>query len=1158
MHPRRSSPFEKIRISLLALALAGATACASVPVARAADGIPVCTSPFDQFAPVSVPDGAGGAYVAWLDQRLGYNTDVYLQRVTPSLQRATGWPDNGASMTFVTCTKTELSLISDGSGVLGVWSDNRCNAGTGFDIYVERFTPSGARGAGWPASGRLVCNASADQLHAAIASDGAGGAFVAWTDLGVSPRKLSAHHVLAGGTLDPLWPANGLTISSTLSDSSAASLLPDGAGGVFVSWQDVRSGSGDIWLHRLKSDGTPASGWSAGGTALVSATANQYAPRLVSDGGAGAIVTWCDRRTAVTQLRALRVDGGGVPRAGWAADGNLVAGAAGEQGRFVALADGAGGAFVTWQDARSGTAAVYAQHLDGAGAPIAPWPAAGVVAAPGAAAQTAPSLASDGSGGLFLVWHDARDFALDGADVYATRLDASGAVASGWPASGTAVCTAAAEQRDARVTADGAGGAFVTWTDARATATRGTDVAMAALGPAGPSATTVHSLAATHHDGQTFLTWQSPPGANWKYRVYRSAAPITSSADLATATLVGSVGDSSAYDRHLSQGMNVPYGYKTDSLATALDPAQGLFVHTASASGPAWYAVTAQNSVFGENDTVSPGANALAAPVSEMLQLPRPVYQHHIDQYGHPAEVWTLFVPDHDTPLMPAMGNRPGLAFDCAVVSPPAVPILKTTLLLPLHYRGGSLLDGIYGTGYPGEWILGLDDWLPNGQNTFWYGYADAYDITSAATPALTSGTVVDYTLRRVNYTLDWALRTFPIDSTRVYAFGYSMGGAGSVLMGTHLGDRFAATMSVVGKSDYSFDADPDTTCWFNPNGGLRKLANAMWGTLAANLPASEGGHIYEQLDAGWLAEHAPQREFAPMWLYAGKLDVTMGWGENAPFWETMQQTGRGSAFYWEMRHHNETYPAIWSPTQDPRRMYRYELDQSYPAPSRCSFDQEPGNGIATNGDSTGTINGFFEWDPEGEDVTTHWVRGMNLRSLTTTLGLRVPPDSCTMDLTIRRAQHFRTRAGETVEFTVHDIAGGMRLAQQGSAIADASGLLTLPAVKVFRNGSLVDITRPQVLGVAPGSPAPRAGIELSRHPARGVVHMGITWPGVGAARAALFDVSGRQVRLLWSGVARTGTETLSLDTATLPPGLYLIGAEAGGRRVSRRMVVLR
>ena len=313
MHPRRFSPLESLWSRVFALALTAALACIADAPALAADGIPVCVSPFDQSAPVSVPDGHGGMYLAWLDQRLGYNTDVYLQRVTPSLQRSAGWTDNGAPMTFVTCTKTEASLLSDSLGVLGVWSDNRCNAGTGFDIYVERFTPSGVRGAGWPANGRLVFNGGGDQLHAAIATDGAGGAFVAWTDLGVAPRRLSAHHVLANATLDPAWPANGLALSSTLSDSSGASLVADGAGGVYLAWQDVRTGTGDVWMQRLKADGTPAAGWSAGGAAFVTATGNQYAPRLVSDGSGGAIAVWCDRRTGVTQLRALRVGGAGAP-----------------------------------------------------------------------------------------------------------------------------------------------------------------------------------------------------------------------------------------------------------------------------------------------------------------------------------------------------------------------------------------------------------------------------------------------------------------------------------------------------------------------------------------------------------------------------------------------------------------------------------------------------------------------------------------------------------------------------------------------------------------------------------------------------------------------------------------------------------------------------
>lgn len=56
----------------------------------------------------------------------------------------------------------------------------------------------------------------------------------------------------------------------------------------------------------------------------------------------------------------------------------------------------------------------------------------------------------------------------------------------------------------------------------------------------------------------------------------------------------------------------------------------------------------------------------------------------------------------------------------------------------------------------------------------------------------------------------------------------------------------------------------------------------------------------------------------------------------------------------------------------------------------------------------------------------------------------------------------------------------------------------------------------------------------------------------------ALYDIGGRQMRSLFSGTVSGGTHTLSLDTAALPPGLYVVSAEAGGRRVTRRMVVLR
>lgn len=860
---------------------------------------------------------------------------------------------------------------------------------------------------------------------------------------------------------------------------------------MFVAWQDVRTGDGDVWMQHLLADGTPAPGWAEGGRILAVALGNQFAPRVVADGDGGAIAVWCDRRNRYPRLYAKRVNAAGESEGDWLAAGNLVATGNGEQARPFADSDGAGGLFVAWQDTRSIVPAVYAQRIGADGHPVPGWPEGGLAVAPNAHPQTYPSLAPDGEGGIFVSWHDTRDLVKNGIDLYANRIDESGARVPGWPVTGLAVCNGAGDQRDARLVASESGHALMTWTDARATATRGTDIAMAGLGPDGPGIQHAREIAARHHDGQTFLSWEPPAGDGWQYDIYRATHPIAWPEDLLDATRLGTVGDSSAYDRHLSQALGTRYGFALDSLAPPLDPGHGLFVHTCEGSGTAWYAVITRNILTGARDEIVPGANALTQGVTELLERPRPVFQRQLAIGAVSPEIYTLFVPDRDTPLMPAMGNRPGLSFDCAIVRPESPG--PTSLLLPFHFRSGSLLDGIYGTHTPGEWVLGLDDWLPNGQNTFWYGYSDDYDITSPWPTPTNSGTVMDYTLRRTEFTLDWTLRTFPIDTARVYSYGYSMGGAGSILAATHLGHRFAAVMSVVGKADFSFLADPDSTSQFNPGGPLRQVADALWGPVGAGLPARAGGLGFEELNAGWVATNRPERPIAPVFAFAGKLDVVTGWAENIGYWNAMQQATRGGAFHWAMHHHGESYPTLWAPIQDPRMLYRYRLDESFPAASHCECDGDPGDGNPADGDSSGTINGHLQWNTYGVDSLEHWSRVLELRSLTTMSGLRVPPDSCAMDITLRRVRRFLTDPFEQVTFEVRSISQGDRLAQSGVATADERGVVTLPAVKVFRQGSRLDVFREAAAPTARLPLAPRAGITLSRHPARGRVELGVT-----------------------------------------------------------------
>src|SRR5581483_4310233 len=141
---------------------------------------------------------------------------------------------------------------------------------------------------------------------------------------------------------------------------------------------------------------------------------------------------------------------------------------AGSQHTMPAMcSDGANGAIIAWQDTRNGgTTNIYAQRLDYSGHPV--WTMNGVrLAAPSTnAAQTNPIVASDGNGGAYVVWQDARNSSTsNGIDLYGQHIMADGSLAGG--AAGFAVSTGTRNQINAAICSDGRGGAFVAWEDYR-------------------------------------------------------------------------------------------------------------------------------------------------------------------------------------------------------------------------------------------------------------------------------------------------------------------------------------------------------------------------------------------------------------------------------------------------------------------------------------------------------------------------------------------------------------------------------------------------------------------------------------------------------------------------------------------------------------------
>ena len=142
----------------------------------------------------------------------------------------------------------------------------------------------------------------------------------------------------------------------------------------------------------------------------------------------------------------------------WQVDGVALSTAVNSQDNPKIVSDGAGGAIVTWTDLRNDTYDIYAQRVSATGAPL--WTPDGVALCIAEGVQQSPTIISDGAGGAIVTWFDARS---GPNHIYAQRVNASGIPQ--WATDGVALCTAANGQFYPTIVSDGAGGAIVTWED---------------------------------------------------------------------------------------------------------------------------------------------------------------------------------------------------------------------------------------------------------------------------------------------------------------------------------------------------------------------------------------------------------------------------------------------------------------------------------------------------------------------------------------------------------------------------------------------------------------------------------------------------------------------------------------------------------------------
>ncbi|MGD1048313.1 MAG: FlgD immunoglobulin-like domain containing protein [Candidatus Krumholzibacteriaceae bacterium] len=361
-----------------------------------------------------------------------------------------GWIENGVLVCGESGRQFRQEMVSDGhGGAVIAWSDDRTG---GSDIYAQRVDAFGLPL--WQTGGVPICAAAGGQSYLKMAPDASGGTIAVWIDSRAGGQRLYIQRIDGSGVAR--WATDGILLSSYFVQIISDVVVPDGYGGAIVAWSDKRSGDYDLFAQRIDADGNLL--WGSEGITVAAAPLDQFGPTLLPDGAGGAIVLWDDNRTGVTACRAQRIDGEGGPQ--WAAEG-VPCGSSYLQGGVVS--DGAGGAFVAGltyipgEGLGSWDNSVQVWRIGSNGA--LRW--AGDVTLAGSTWEwPTPGLVPDGCGGVIVVW-DGEGTA--GIDIRGQRLDSLGAKL--WGESGVVICDQASDQVEPHVATDGAGGAVISYQD---------------------------------------------------------------------------------------------------------------------------------------------------------------------------------------------------------------------------------------------------------------------------------------------------------------------------------------------------------------------------------------------------------------------------------------------------------------------------------------------------------------------------------------------------------------------------------------------------------------------------------------------------------------------------------------------------------------------
>ena len=351
--------------------------------------------------------------VVWNDRRGSRSWDIYAQAV--SLQGEVLWQTDGIPVCVNPADQSTQAILSDGEGgAICVWEDER-RSSEFQDLYIQRISADGEPI--WQSDGIPVFPSESLQSDPILVADGERGFYVVWWDvIGYDTWHIMAYRLSFDA--EPLWEAPRL-VTPVEGMQGEPRVVADGAGGFIVLWQIYENFINDqLYAQRIAPDGRKL--WAESGVPLCVAPGIQKHASLADDGEGGFIVVWQDARDVYSDLymQRLRADGSLV----WQQDGIPLCTAGGHQDRPFIVRRAADRFAVVWLDYRedfgeASTDAIYYQHIDLAGETLAE--ENGVVLSTNDGKHYPPFVVTLGAGHWCVVWSNTQT---DSGDIYLKRF----------------------------------------------------------------------------------------------------------------------------------------------------------------------------------------------------------------------------------------------------------------------------------------------------------------------------------------------------------------------------------------------------------------------------------------------------------------------------------------------------------------------------------------------------------------------------------------------------------------------------------------------------------------------------------------------------------------------------------------------------------------